>query len=205
MPHSPKIRRQTPAAVAFRKKPEKAAQHRLLKSGKGAKLIVVLGGARSGKSRFALRVGRRLSPRAFVATAEPFDREMADRILKHQQSRGKGWTTIEVPTDISGWLVDEGPQYLTIVVDCLTLWLNNLLRDKVRPAQVLTHVRKFLQSIAACPGQVIVVSNELGLGVVPEDADSRQFRDLAGRMNQLMAAEADEVYFLVSGLPLRLK
>ncbi|HSF08952.1 MAG TPA: bifunctional adenosylcobinamide kinase/adenosylcobinamide-phosphate guanylyltransferase [Nitrospirales bacterium] len=170
-----------------------------------SKLIFVLGGARSGKSSFALQQGRGKSPRAFVATGEPFDQEMAGRIQKHQRSRGRGWSTIEIPTRISEWLVEEGSDYPSIVVDCLTLWLNNLLREKVRPSQVPTHVRAFLRSARACPGQVVVVSNELGLGLVPADAISRSFRDVAGRMNQLVAAEADEVYFLVSGLPLRLK
>jgi adenosylcobinamide kinase / adenosylcobinamide-phosphate guanylyltransferase len=170
-----------------------------------SRLIFVLGGARSGKSRFALRMGRRKSPRAFVATGEPFDREMTDRIRKHKRSRGDSWTTVEVPSKVSDWLAEEGSHYSCIVVDCLTLWLNNLLRDSVRSAQVPTHVKNFLKAIRACPGQVVVVSNELGLGLVPGDATSRQFRDLAGRMNQLVAAEADEVYMLVSGLPLRLK
>jgi adenosylcobinamide kinase / adenosylcobinamide-phosphate guanylyltransferase len=170
-----------------------------------SKLIFVLGGARSGKSTFALQQGKTQSPRAFVATGEPFDQEMAGRIEKHQRSRGRGWVTIEIPTRISEWLAEEGSGYPSIVVDCLTLWVNNLLRDKVRPSQVPTHVRAFLRSARACPGQVVVVSNELGLGLVPGDAISRSFRDVAGRMNQMVAAEADEVYFLMSGLPLRLK
>ncbi len=169
------------------------------------KLIFVLGGARSGKSTFALQRGKAQSPRAFLATAEPLDSEMALRIQKHKRSRGRGWTTFEIPTRLAEWLTDEGGGYSSVVVDCLTLWLNNLLREKVRPAQALTHVRKFLRAIRASSGQVVVVSNELGLGLVPGDAVSRSFRDLAGRMNQLVASEADEVYFLVSGLPLRLK
>jgi adenosylcobinamide kinase/adenosylcobinamide-phosphate guanylyltransferase len=138
-------------------------------------------------------------------SGEPFDQEMAGRIRKHQQSRGRGWVTIEIPTRISEWLAEQGAGYPSIVVDCLTLWLNNLLRDKVRPSQVPTQVKAFLRSARACPGQIVVVSNELGLGLVPGDLTSRSFRDVAGRMNQLVAAEADEVYFLVSGLPLRLK
>ncbi|MFZ1745397.1 MAG: bifunctional adenosylcobinamide kinase/adenosylcobinamide-phosphate guanylyltransferase [Nitrospirales bacterium] len=170
-----------------------------------SRLIFVLGGARSGKSSFALQRGKAKSPRAFVATGEPFDHEMASRIQKHQRSRGRGWVTIEMSTRISEWLAEQGSGYPSIVVDCLTLWLNNLLREKVRPSQVPTHVRAFLRSARACPGQIVVVSNELGLGLVPGDVISRSFRDVAGRMNQLVAAEADEVYFLVSGLPLRLK
>lgn len=170
-----------------------------------SKLIFVLGGARSGKSSFALQQGKAQSPRAFLATAEALDSEMAVRIRKHKRSRGQGWTTFEVPIQLTEWFAADGANYPSVVVDCLTLWLNNLLRDKVRPRQVPSHVQKLLKAIQDCPSQVVMVSNELGLGLVPGDAVSREFRDVAGRMNQLIAAEADEVYFLVSGLPLRLK
>lgn len=170
-----------------------------------SKLIFVLGGARSGKSSFALQQGKGKTPRAFVATGEPFDQEMAARIRKHQQSRGKGWVTKEIPTDLADWLEYEGAEYPIVVVDCLTLWLNNLLRNKVRTSRVLSHVRKLLKVIRACPTQVVVVSNELGMGLVPGDSVSREFRDVAGRMNQLVAVKADEVHFLVSGIPLRMK
>ena len=170
-----------------------------------SKLVFVLGGARSGKSSFALKQGRLLSPRAFLATAEPFDVEMAKRIQKHQKSRGRGWNTYEIPTHLAEWFTSERANYSCVVVDCLTLWLNNLLREKMRPRQVPTHVRKLLKAIKGFSGQVVLVSNELGLGLVPGDSTSREFRDVAGRMNQLIAAEADEVHFLVSGLPLRLK
>jgi len=170
-----------------------------------SKLMFVLGGARSGKSSFALQQGKAKSPRAFLATAEPLDAEMARRIQKHQQSRGRRWTTFEIPTQLAEWFTEQGGNYSSVVVDCLTLWLNNLFREKVRPRQVPSHVRKLLKAIRACPSQVVIVSNELGLGLVPGDAVSREFRDVAGRINQLITAEADEVYFLVSGLPLRLK
>ena len=170
-----------------------------------AKLIFVFGGARSGKSSFALQRGTVHSPRAFLATAEPLDSEMVRRIKTHRRSRGRGWATFEIPTQLAEWFTAEGERYSSVVVDCLTLWLNNLLREKVRPAQAMTHVRKILRGIRASSGQVVVVSNELGLGLVPGDAVSRVFRDVAGRMNQLVAAEADEVYFLLSGLPVRLK
>ncbi len=170
-----------------------------------SKLIFVLGGARSGKSSFALQQGKGHSPRAFLATAEPLDFEMAIRIQKHQRSRGFGWTTFEIPVQLAEWFTLCGESYSCVVVDCLTLWLNNLLREKVKPRQVPSYVRKFLTAMRACPTQVVMVSNELGLGLVPADALSREFRDAAGRLNQLIAAEADEVYFLVSGLPLRMK
>ncbi len=170
-----------------------------------SKLIFVLGGARSGKSSFALQQGKAKSPRAFLATAEALDAEMAQRIQKHQQSRGRGWTTYEIPSQLAEWFVADGANYSSVVVDCLTLWLNNLLRDRVQPRHVASRVRKLLKSMRACPSHVVIVSNELGLGLVPGDAISREFRDLAGRMNQLIAEEADEVHFLVSGIPLQLK
>ncbi len=170
-----------------------------------SKLIFVLGGARSGKSSFALQQGKTQSPRAFLATAEPFDSEMTIRIQKHKRSRGRGWATVEIPTQLAEWFAANGGNYSSVVVDCLTLWLNNLSRDKVPARQIPSHVRKLLKAIRTCPSQVVMVSNELGLGLVPGDAFSREFRDLTGRMNQLIAAEADEVYFLVSGIPLRLK
>ncbi len=170
-----------------------------------SRLIFVLGGARSGKSSFALQQGKAKSPRAFLATAEPLDAEMAGRIRMHQQSRGKRWATHEIPTQLTEWFEANGENYACVVVDCLTLWLNNLLREKVRPKQVSFYVKKLLQVVRNCPCQVVMVSNELGLGLVPGDAVSREFRDAAGRMNQMIAAEADDVHFLVSGLPLRLK
>lgn len=170
-----------------------------------SRLIFVLGGARSGKSFFALQEGKDQSPRAFLATAEPLDAEMTIRIQKHKRSRGKGWNTFEVPIQLTEWFESDGSNYSSVVVDCLTLWLNNLLRDKVQARHVPSRVRKLLNAIRACPTQVVMVSNELGLGLVPGDAVSREFRDAAGRINQLIAAEADEVYFLVSGIPLRIK
>lgn len=170
-----------------------------------SKLVFVLGGARSGKSSFALQQGKAHSPRAFLATAEPLDAEMAIRIQKHKRSRGSGWTTFEIPVQLAEWFTEQGGNYSSVVVDCLTLWLNNILREKVRPRQIPIHVRKFLKAMRASSGQIVIVSNELGLGLVPGDSVSREFRDLAGRMNQLVAAEADEVHFLVSGIPLRVK
>jgi adenosylcobinamide kinase/adenosylcobinamide-phosphate guanylyltransferase len=192
---------------ALASRPSKASrtQAKLANHPLKSKLIFVLGGARSGKSSYALQQGKAQSPRAFLATAEALDSEMAIRIKKHKQSRGKGWKTFEVPIQLTEWFARDGAKYSSVVVDCLTLWLNNLLRDKVRSGQVPSYVRKLLQTIRGCPCQVVLVSNELGLGLVPGDTVSREFRDAAGRMNQLIAAEADEVHFLVSGLPLRLK
>ena len=172
---------------------------------KASRIIFILGGARSGKSTFALKKGQTRLPKAFVATGEPFDEEMKLRIRKHRQSRGKQWTTHEVPLELTDWFQEESHHFASVVVDCMTLWLNNLLRESSRSPKVISQVKKLLKAIRLCPCQTVIVSNELGLGLVPGDAASRKFRDLAGRLNQLVAAEADEVYFLVSGLPLRVK
>ncbi len=168
-------------------------------------LILILGGARSGKSDLALKLSRALKPRAFIATAEPLDQEMAIRIKKHQRSRRGAWETVEVPVAMSEWFQTEGKAYQSVVVDCLTLWLSNIQSDKALRRKFPSLLKEFLKAVRHVPGRVIVISNELGLGIVPGDSRTRQFRDLAGRMNQQVASAADEVYFVVSGLPVRLK
>jgi len=175
------------------------------KSTQTNELILILGGARSGKSDFALTFSRTMKPRAFLATAEPLDQEMAVRIRKHQRSRRGAWDTVEIPVEISQWFNTKGKAYQSVVVDCLTLWLSNILGDKTIRKKFPSLLKDFLKSVRHVPGRVIVISNEVGLGIVPGDPVTRQFRDLAGRMNQQVAAAADEVYLVVSGLPLRLK
>ena len=168
-------------------------------------LIFIVGGARSGKSDFALKFTRSLKPRAFIATAEPLDQEMTIRIRKHQRSRRGAWDTVEVPVEMSLWFRTKGKGYQSVVVDCLTLWLSNILGDEKLRKKFPSLLKDFLKSVREVPGRVIVISNEVGLGIVPADPDTRQFRDMAGRMNQQVASAADEVYFVTSGLPLRLK
>lgn len=168
-------------------------------------LCFVLGGARSGKSRLAFTLAGQALPRAFVATAEPGDEEMAARIRKHQEDRDLTWETKEIPIDVSGWLKTDGAAYKTVVIDCLTLWLSNLLGSGMQASQVLVHTDELMRSVRMVPGTVVLVSNEVGLGIVPGDALTRQFRDLAGAMNQRVAAASDAVYLSVSGLPMQLK
>jgi adenosylcobinamide kinase/adenosylcobinamide-phosphate guanylyltransferase len=170
-----------------------------------AKLILVIGGASSGKSAVALELAGRAGKRAFVATGEPLDEEMAERIRAHQLSRQGRWDTYEVPVDLAKWFQTDARSYRTIVVDCLTLWLSNLRRQGVQPGRVRGLVRDLLQAARGVSGRVVMVSNELGLGIVPGDADTRRFRMLAGEVNQQVAEEADEVHLVVSGLALRLK
>ena len=168
-------------------------------------VILIVGGARSGKSDLALKLSRPFKPRAFIATAEPLDQEMTSRIRKHQRSRRGAWDTVEIPVEIGEWFRTEGKDYQAVVVDCLTLWLSNVQGDTMFRKKFPSLLRAFLKAVREVPGRVIVISNEVGLGIVPGDPLTRQFRDIAGRMNQQVAAAADEVYFVVSGLPLRLK
>ncbi len=169
------------------------------------RLILVLGGAASGKSRAALEMAGRRSPRAFVATGQGLDREMVERIRRHRAARSSDWTTAEVPVDLADWFRQEGRRYRTIILDCLTLWLSNLGGTRVPDSAVSGRVDELLKAVRSTTARVVLVSNELGLGLVPLSRTGRRFRDLAGRVNQHIAAEADEVYFVVGGLPLRLK
>lgn len=161
---------------------------------------MILGGARSGKTTHALRLAE-ATPGGLVmiATAEALDAEMAERIARHRAERGPRWRTIEAPLDLAGALAEVGPGE-TAVVDCLTLWLSNLMfaeQDVEQETEIL---------ITALAGHdVVLVSNEVGLGIVPDNALARRFRDEAGRLNQRIAAAADRVLFVAAGLPLVLK
>lgn len=170
-----------------------------------SQLILVLGGAASGKSQLALDLAGQAGPRAFVATGQALDREMKVRIERHQATRSSDWETAEVPADLAKWFSDNGKSYQTIVLDCLTLWLSNLQGRRLRDVAVSEATADLLHAIRATRARVVIVSNELGLGLVPATKAVRAFRDLAGRVNQQVAAEADEVYLTISGLLLRLK
>lgn len=170
-----------------------------------SRLIFVLGGAASGKSETALRLAGNKKPKAFVATGQGLDEEMAVRISHHQATRGSDWTTAEVPIEVAEWLMRQGKAYRAIVLDCVTLWLSNLQGAGLSAVAVAKKVNELLTAIRTTKARVVIVSNELGLGLVPMDRATRRFRDLAGRVNQQIAAVADEVYVVVSGLPLRLK
>jgi adenosylcobinamide kinase/adenosylcobinamide-phosphate guanylyltransferase len=171
----------------------------------GSKIILVLGGAASGKSQFALGLAGQVRPRAFVATGEALDSEMAARITRHQASRSEDWHTAEVPVDVDEWFTGHGHTYQSVVLDCLTLWLSNIRRSRVTEAAIHGRVSRLLEAMRKSSAQVVIVSNELGLGLVPVGPAVRKFRDLAGKVNQQVAAEADEVHFVISGQPLRLK
>lgn len=166
-------------------------------------MLLVLGGARSGKSRYAEQRARATGlARVYVATAEARDAEMAARIARHQRDRGPDWRTVEAPLDLAGCIRREAAAGRVLLVDCLTLWLSNLLLAG-RDADAAT--AELLAAAKAAPGQLIFVSNEVGWGIVPDNALARRFRDAAGRLNQQVAASADEVQLVVAGLPLALR
>jgi adenosylcobinamide kinase/adenosylcobinamide-phosphate guanylyltransferase len=168
-------------------------------------LILVGGGARSGKSSFALALARRLGRRRlFVATAEARDDEMHLRIRRHREERGPDFDTVEEPLELARAL-REVKEHDVVLIDCLTLWLANRLLAAPEPGVVLTHVDELLAALSKQHAHVIVVTNEVGLGIVPESELGRQFRDLAGMAHQRLSRQADEVYFAVLGTMLRLK
>ena len=163
---------------------------------------LVLGGVRSGKSEFAEGLVEAWGPGLFLATAEPRDAEMKERIRRHRRRRGATWITIEEPLDIVPVLKANALPDRPVLVDCLTLWLSNLMewkRDGDREVDAL------VDALADLEGSVVFVSNEVGLGIVPDNSLSRAYSDAAGRMNQRIAAAADRVVFMAAGLPLMLK
>ncbi len=166
-------------------------------------ITFILGGARSGKSRHGEALITALPPPwHYIATAEALDAEMTTRIAQHQTRRGPGWSTTEAPLDLAPALLDAEQAARPVLVDCLTLWLSNLMaagRDIDQESTALC------QTLAAMTVPVVLISNEVGLGIVPDNALARRFRDSAGWLNQTIAATADKVIFVAAGLPLSLK
>jgi adenosylcobinamide kinase / adenosylcobinamide-phosphate guanylyltransferase len=171
-----------------------------------AQVILITGGARSGKSRLAeeLALGYG-TPLGYLATGMAGDDEMAQRIARHRARRGSVWTTIEEPLDLVGAIRAHEGSVKALLVDCVTLWLTNLLLKKGDSAQALGEVESLARLTAELNTPLILVSNEVGMGIVPDNALARTFRDLAGEANELLAQAADEVYVMFSGLPLKLK
>jgi adenosylcobinamide kinase/adenosylcobinamide-phosphate guanylyltransferase len=164
------------------------------------RLTLVLGGARSGKSRYGESLVMRATPPwTYVATAEAWDDEMAERIAHHRARRDAGWQTLDAPLDLA-----EAVRRLTrpALIDCLTLWLSNVM---LAGSDVEAESDLLLAALQRAPGPLVVVSNEVGLGIVPETPLGRAFRDAQGRLNQQVAAAADQVVFMAAGLPLSLK
>jgi len=171
-----------------------------------AKITFILGGARSGKSSYALKLAREYGGKvAFIATCQPLDAEMKKRIGLHKKSRPTQWQTFEEPKDAALLLKKIGQKFDTIVVDCLTLLICNLMMDNQGEAAVEKNLKDMLNALDKTKANAIIVSNEVGMGIVPGNKLGREFRDIAGRINQIIAAKADNVFFLVSGIPWKIK
>ena len=168
-------------------------------------VVLVGGGARSGKSRFALDyIRKRRSSGVFIATGEARDDEMHERIRRHRAERGDFWTTLEEPLELTSAITDQDTDNKSVLVDCLTLWLSNVLLDPARDEEA--EIDRLQQAIADWRGgDLVLVTNEVGCGIVPDNALARRFRDLAGRLNQSLAATADQVYWMVFGVALAIK
>lgn len=176
-----------------------------------SRTILITGGARSGKSVFAEKLALEFAaPLCYLATAQTLDSEMEERVRLHRERRGQQWHTLEEPLELSLMLKEVDGSYQVLLVDCITLWLSNLLFayenfEEDLEERVLADVLQFSKVLQGMDTPVILVSNEVGMGIVPENRLARLYRDVAGRANQLLAATADEVYVVISGIPLRLK
>jgi adenosylcobinamide kinase/adenosylcobinamide-phosphate guanylyltransferase len=162
-------------------------------------LTVLLGGARCGKSALAVAIAQRSGrPVTFVATGEPLDAEFAERIDRHRAERPSSWRTIEAPTELDGALAQAGDRAV-VIIDCLTLWVANLLGRELAEATIVERASQIAQLASARSSPVVVVSNEVGSGIVPADPLSRRYRDTLGRVNAAFAAHADEAFLVVAG------
>ena len=182
-------------------------------------IIFITGGAKSGKSRFAENLAFKREKRVYLATSVPLDNEMKNRVQKHRKQRGEDWITIEAYKDLDKVLEKTVENIDVILLDCLTNMISNIMFEVYEgdweniadyiPGKientVLTEVNKILDFNKVYMGDIIIVSNEVGLGLVPENPLGRYFRDIAGSMNQIIAAESDEVYMVVSGIPVKIK
>ena len=170
------------------------------------KITLILGGSRSGKSKFAVRLakaqGRKI---AFIATAEAKDPEMQKRIAWHKKSRPRQWQTFEEPLKVANLLKKIGNQFDYVIIDCLTLLVSNLFLKGYTQKPILQEIKRICLILNKLRSKTIIISNEVGLGIVPENKLARDFRDIAGKVNQIIAKKAEQVFLMTAGLPLRLK
>ncbi len=170
------------------------------------KRILITGGCRSGKSRFALNyANQHFSRKIYLATCEVLDEEMAQRVENHKKMRGPEWQTVEEPIEVVDKIGLYGDEVEVILLDCITLWLSNLLIKWENDLKILEEIERFIDLSKQVRSSFIIVSNEVGMGIVPADPLSRRFRDLSGMANQRMAEVADTVVLMVSGIPIFLK
>lgn len=170
------------------------------------KITFILGGARSGKSAYALLLAKKCKGKvAFIATCEPLDKEMRQRIARHKRTRPEHWQTFEEAKDVSGLLDKIGSRFDCVVIDCLTLLVSNLILSGRSQGSIESETKKIITRLKKIRTRAIIVSNEVGLGIVPANKLARDFRDTAGLINRVVAKDSDEVFFMVSGIPWKIK
>jgi adenosylcobinamide kinase/adenosylcobinamide-phosphate guanylyltransferase len=171
------------------------------------KIIFVIGGCRSGKSTYALQTAEKMPAerKIFIATCVPQDNEMKQRVARHQKERSQNWVTVEEPLHLPQALLENSPKADVILVDCLTLWVSNLLMQSGDEKKIADTIPQLIDALekATCP--IVLVSNEVGTGIVPENRLARQFRDITGWVNQAVAKSANKVVWMVAGIPVTVK
>jgi len=175
-----------------------------------AKITFIIGGARSGKSSFALNEASKIKgQKAYIATAEAFDSEMKERIKRHKAERGEEWDTYEEPIRITSLIKEIHKRYDVLLVDCLTLWVSNLMQKYKQPEDEIDRLINILAGPSGSNNleglNIFIVANEVGMGIVPDNEIARRFRDLVGLLNQRVAEIADEVYLVTAGIPIQIK
>jgi adenosylcobinamide kinase/adenosylcobinamide-phosphate guanylyltransferase len=170
-------------------------------------IVFVIGGCRSGKSKYALDMAEQMpgDKKIFIATCLPKDDEMKQRIARHQEQRSQTWTTVEEPVHLHESITKISQKTTVILVDCLTLWVTNIMLETGDENKIESHVSKLIHALATADGPVILVSNEVGTGIVPENKLARQFRDVMGQVNQAVAKTAGKVIWMVAGIPVTVK
>jgi len=170
-------------------------------------LVFIVGGCRSGKSKYALQTAEKIVAkcRIYIATCVPQDDEMKQRVAQHQKQRNSTWVTVEEPLHLTRAITENSCKADVVLIDCLTLWMSNLLMQTQNEATLKNKIEHLVQALSQADCPVVVVSNEVGGGIVPENPLARQFRDIAGWTNQSVAACADRVVWMVAGIPVTVK
>ena len=170
-------------------------------------IVFVIGGCRSGKSSHALQTAEKMpgSRKIYMATCVPQDDEMKQRVAKHQKERSQGWETVEVPLELPEAILENSRKENVILVDCLTLWVSNLLMEADDEKKLEKMIAQLTATLEKAPGSIVLVSNEIGTGIVPENKLARHYRDLIGLANQAVAKTAGKVIWMVAGIPVTIK
>jgi len=171
------------------------------------KITLIIGGCKSGKSRYALEAANQITGarKVFIATSVPFDDEMKERIERHREERGNEWRTVDAPLELADAIKSHHGENCVILVDCLTLWINNLLMESQNEKDIGSKFSELIKTLENVDCPIYLVSNEVGAGIVPENPLARKFRDLAGVVNQTVASAADNVVWMVAGIAVQIK